>query len=114
MCVSRCLWYVGVCLIPMAIVCILSNILLLFPDLNIHFLWEGHVTSQATWATGVWGSGIMVRTYLSGEIHILFVSKATAAKLLACLCGFFNIIRRWVNNSMLVHQSGADMHTSKT
>ncbi|XP_013886529.1 transmembrane 4 L6 family member 5 [Austrofundulus limnaeus] len=60
MCVSRCLRCVGVSLIPMAIVCMLSNILLLLPELKIHFLLEGHVTREATWATGLWGSGFLV------------------------------------------------------
>uniref|UniRef100_A0A8D3CSN6 Uncharacterized protein n=1 Tax=Scophthalmus maximus TaxID=52904 RepID=A0A8D3CSN6_SCOMX len=40
MCVSRCLQCVGVSLVPMAIICILSNILLLLPELKIHFLLE--------------------------------------------------------------------------
>uniref|UniRef100_A0A8D3DG44 Uncharacterized protein n=1 Tax=Scophthalmus maximus TaxID=52904 RepID=A0A8D3DG44_SCOMX len=61
MCVSRCLQCVGVSLVPMAIICILSNILLLLPELKIHFLLEGHVTREAKWATGLWGSGFLVR-----------------------------------------------------
>ncbi|MED6274927.1 hypothetical protein CHARACLAT_021368 [Characodon lateralis] len=60
MCVSRCLRCVGVSLVPMAIICMLSNILLLLPELKLHFLLEGHVTREATWATGLWGSGILV------------------------------------------------------
>ncbi|XP_035477889.2 transmembrane 4 L6 family member 5 isoform X3 [Scophthalmus maximus] len=60
MCVSRCLQCVGVSLVPMAIICILSNILLLLPELKIHFLLEGHVTREAKWATGLWGSGFLV------------------------------------------------------
>ncbi|XP_037533893.1 transmembrane 4 L6 family member 5 [Nematolebias whitei] len=60
MCTSRCLRCVGVSLIPMAIVCMLANILLLLPELNVHFLLEGHVTREATWATGLWGSGFLV------------------------------------------------------
>uniref|UniRef100_A0A3Q2ZSQ1 Si:dkey-83h2.3 n=1 Tax=Kryptolebias marmoratus TaxID=37003 RepID=A0A3Q2ZSQ1_KRYMA len=54
---SRYLRCVGVSLVPMAIVCMLCNILLLLPELDIHFLLEGHVTKEATWATGLWGSG---------------------------------------------------------
>ena len=61
MCVSRCLQCVGVSLLPLAIVCMLSNILLLLPELSVHFLLEGHVTREATWATGLWGSGCVVR-----------------------------------------------------
>ncbi|XP_042338142.1 transmembrane 4 L6 family member 5-like, partial [Plectropomus leopardus] len=60
MCVSRCLRCVSVSLVAMAIVCILSNILLLLPDLKIHFLLEGHVTREATWTSGLWGSGLLV------------------------------------------------------
>ncbi|XP_078786000.1 transmembrane 4 L6 family member 5 [Oryzias latipes] len=60
MCVSRCLRCVGVALVPMAIVCMLCNTLLLFPELKTHFLLEKHVTREATWATGLWASGLMV------------------------------------------------------
>uniref|UniRef100_A0A3Q4B4Z3 Uncharacterized protein n=1 Tax=Mola mola TaxID=94237 RepID=A0A3Q4B4Z3_MOLML len=56
----ECLQCVGLCLIPMAIVCMLANILLLLPDLDVHFLLDGHVTREATWATGLWGSGLLV------------------------------------------------------
>uniref|UniRef100_A0A8C7YZE3 Uncharacterized protein n=1 Tax=Oryzias sinensis TaxID=183150 RepID=A0A8C7YZE3_9TELE len=62
MCVSRCLRCVGVALVPMAIVCMLCNTLLLFPELKPHFLLEKHVTREATWATGLWASGLMVCT----------------------------------------------------
>ncbi|XP_047450598.1 transmembrane 4 L6 family member 1-like [Mugil cephalus] len=62
MCVSSCLQCVGVSLVPMATVCMLSNLLLLLPEFSIHFLLEGHVTREATWATGLWGSGFLVRS----------------------------------------------------
>lgn len=65
MCVSRCLHCVGLSLIPMAIVCMLCNILLLVPGLKIDFLLENHVTREATWATGLWGSGFVVRLCVS-------------------------------------------------
>uniref|UniRef100_A0A3B4TLJ1 Si:dkey-83h2.3 n=1 Tax=Seriola dumerili TaxID=41447 RepID=A0A3B4TLJ1_SERDU len=65
MCVSRCLLCVGMSLVPMAIVCMLSNILLLIPELNIHFLLEGHVTREATWATGLWGSGFLMLSHVA-------------------------------------------------
>ncbi|XP_069566641.1 transmembrane 4 L6 family member 1 [Brachyistius frenatus] len=60
MCVSRCLRCVAMSLVPMAIICTLCNILLLFPELKTHYLLEGHVTREATWATGMWGSGFLV------------------------------------------------------
>lgn len=60
MCVSRCLHCVGISLIPMAIICMVCNSLLLFPNLKANFLLEGHVTREATWSTGLWGSGFVV------------------------------------------------------
>lgn len=65
MCVSRYLLYVGFALVPMAIICIVSNILLLFPEMTYHFLLDGHVTREATWATGLWASGFLVRSWQS-------------------------------------------------
>ena len=61
MCVSRCLHCVGLGLLPTAVICIVANILLLLPNLDVHFLLDGHVTREATWATGLWGSGLLVR-----------------------------------------------------
>ncbi|XP_063762983.1 transmembrane 4 L6 family member 19 isoform X2 [Eleginops maclovinus] len=60
MCVSRFLQCVSYSLVPMAMVCMLCNILLLLPDLKIHFLLDGHVTREATWAPGLWGSGLVL------------------------------------------------------
>ncbi|XP_034149794.1 transmembrane 4 L6 family member 1 [Esox lucius] len=54
---SRC---VGVSLVSMAVVCILANGLLLFPDLQARYLLEGHVTREARWGTGLWASGFLV------------------------------------------------------
>uniref|UniRef100_A0A8C7YZ78 Uncharacterized protein n=1 Tax=Oryzias sinensis TaxID=183150 RepID=A0A8C7YZ78_9TELE len=80
MCVSRCLRCVGVALVPMAIVCMLCNTLLLFPELKPHFLLEKHVTREATWATGLWASGLMVCT--STEPHWIFTSPPSQV----CVC----------------------------
>ncbi|XP_049582879.1 transmembrane 4 L6 family member 5 isoform X2 [Syngnathus scovelli] len=60
MCVSRCLRCVGVALVALATVCAVANVLLLLPELKVHFLLEGHVTREATWATGLWSSGLLV------------------------------------------------------
>uniref|UniRef100_A0A3Q4GMC8 Uncharacterized protein n=1 Tax=Neolamprologus brichardi TaxID=32507 RepID=A0A3Q4GMC8_NEOBR len=73
MCVSRCLRCVGVSLVPMAIVCILCNILLLVPELKIQFLLDGHVTREATWATGLWGSGFLVSVYMDWFLYFIYV-----------------------------------------
>ncbi|KAM3875067.1 transmembrane 4 L6 family member 5 [Diretmus argenteus] len=72
MCVSGCLRCVGVTLVPLAVVCMVANILLLLPGLQLHFLLEGHVTKEATWATGLWSSGFLV---LLGARAFVFSSK---------------------------------------
>ncbi|XP_028320978.1 transmembrane 4 L6 family member 5 isoform X2 [Gouania willdenowi] len=72
MCVWRCLRCVGVSLIPMAIISMTANILLLFPELKIHFLLEGHVTREALWAPGLWGGALVL---LGARSFILSRSK---------------------------------------
>uniref|UniRef100_A0A3B3DNB4 Transmembrane 4 L6 family member 5-like n=1 Tax=Oryzias melastigma TaxID=30732 RepID=A0A3B3DNB4_ORYME len=61
-------------------VCILCNILLLFPDLKIHFLLEKHVTKEATWATGLWASGLMVCT----SAGVIYSGLAFLAAAICC------------------------------
>ncbi|XP_043114311.1 transmembrane 4 L6 family member 5-like [Puntigrus tetrazona] len=60
MCTGRCSRSVGMALIPIAIVCMLANALLLFPDMKYQYLTENHVTREATWSTGIWASGLLV------------------------------------------------------
>ncbi|XP_043115635.1 transmembrane 4 L6 family member 5 [Puntigrus tetrazona] len=57
---GRCSRSVGMALIPIAIVCMLANALLLFPDMKYQYLTENHVTREATWSTGIWASGLLV------------------------------------------------------
>lgn len=54
----------------MAIICVLSNVLLLLPELKVHFLLEGHVTREATWATGLWGSGLLVGVHFMTSVLV--------------------------------------------
>ncbi|KAK7881933.1 hypothetical protein WMY93_028107 [Mugilogobius chulae] len=74
MCVSRCLSCVGVALVALAIICILSNLFLLFPNMDTRFLLQGHVTREALWSSGLWGSGLMV---LLGARSFLVSSRTT-------------------------------------
>ncbi|XP_008307422.1 transmembrane 4 L6 family member 5 isoform X2 [Cynoglossus semilaevis] len=92
MCVSRCLQCVGRSLAVLALICMLSNVLLLLPQLKIHFLLEGHVTREATWATGLWASGLMV---LFGARSILFSSRTKGC------CAFRTQMLRQVLSSSL-------------
>ncbi|XP_051965514.1 transmembrane 4 L6 family member 5 [Xyrauchen texanus] len=60
MCVARCSRCVGIALIPIASVCMVANVLLLFPDMKYHYLMENNVTREAVWCSGVWASGFLV------------------------------------------------------
>uniref|UniRef100_A0A9J8B3F0 Uncharacterized protein n=1 Tax=Cyprinus carpio carpio TaxID=630221 RepID=A0A9J8B3F0_CYPCA len=60
MCTGHCSRSVGMALIPIAIVCMLANALLLFPDLKYQYLTENHVTREAMWCSGIWASGLLV------------------------------------------------------
>ncbi|KAJ8368122.1 hypothetical protein SKAU_G00081500 [Synaphobranchus kaupii] len=60
MCVARCSRCMGVSLVPLAILSMVANALLLFPNLQTRYLLEGHVTREATWGTGLWASGFLV------------------------------------------------------
>uniref|UniRef100_A0A3B3T342 Si:dkey-83h2.3 n=1 Tax=Paramormyrops kingsleyae TaxID=1676925 RepID=A0A3B3T342_9TELE len=73
MCVGRCSRFVGWSLVPMSVLSMLSNTLLLFPDLKARYLLEGHVTPEATWSTGLWASGLLVlvaaRSFISNNLQ---------------------------------------------
>uniref|UniRef100_A0A8C4H782 Uncharacterized protein n=1 Tax=Dicentrarchus labrax TaxID=13489 RepID=A0A8C4H782_DICLA len=85
MCVSRCLQCVGISLVPMATICLLANILLLLPELKVHFLLEGHVTREAKWATGLWGSGFLVRVFIFTVMDVLYSCVCFLAAGICCL-----------------------------
>ncbi|KAL4605005.1 transmembrane 4 L6 family member 5-like [Arapaima gigas] len=72
MCITRCSRFVGVSLVPMAILCMVANTLLLFPNLETRYLLEHHVTREAVWSSGLWASGLLVRIVcvcLSETLH---------------------------------------------
>ncbi|TRY58075.1 hypothetical protein DNTS_022716 [Danionella cerebrum] len=62
---SRC---TGLTLIPISCICIISNLLLLFPDTKFQYLRERHVTPEAVWCTGIWGSGVLVLVAARGFV----------------------------------------------
>ncbi|CAL1571293.1 unnamed protein product [Knipowitschia caucasica] len=103
MCVSRCLRCVGVALVALTIVSFLSNLFLLFPHMETRFLLEGHVTREALWCTGLWGSGLTVllgaRSFLVSS-HTsgccAFRSKMVSLVLVSLVCcvvaGFSSLV----------------------
>lgn len=73
MCVSHCSKCVGMALIPIAIVCMVANVLLLFPDMKYQYLTERHVTREAMWCTGIWASGILVSFHYTSCAFLAFI-----------------------------------------
>ncbi|MFT7819143.1 transmembrane 4 L6 family member 5-like [Arapaima gigas] len=73
MCITRCSRFVGVSLVPMAILCMVANTLLLFPNLETRYLLEHHVTREAVWSSGLWASGLLVllaaRSFMSSSLR---------------------------------------------
>nr|XP_055051884.1 transmembrane 4 L6 family member 5 [Misgurnus anguillicaudatus] len=66
MCIAQCSRCVGTALIPMAVVCMVANVLLLFPDLKYRYLSEHHVTKEAVLCSGIWASGFLVLVAVRG------------------------------------------------
>uniref|UniRef100_A0A3P8VIM7 Si:dkey-83h2.3 n=1 Tax=Cynoglossus semilaevis TaxID=244447 RepID=A0A3P8VIM7_CYNSE len=91
MCVSRCLQCVGRSLAVLALICMLSNVLLLLPQLKIHFLLEGHVTREATWATGLWASGLMVCYMVTRCVCVCFLCLLAAS--ICCLVSVTGLVQ---------------------
>ncbi|XP_053503899.1 transmembrane 4 L6 family member 1 isoform X2 [Ictalurus furcatus] len=58
--------YLPVVMILLAVVSMLANLLLLFPGLTYKYLFENHVTPEATWCTGIWASGFVVLVAVRG------------------------------------------------
>lgn len=52
--------YLPMVMVLLAVVSTLANLLLLFPGLSHKYLFENHVTPEATWCTGIWASGFVV------------------------------------------------------
>uniref|UniRef100_A0A8C2AKV5 Si:dkey-83h2.3 n=1 Tax=Cyprinus carpio TaxID=7962 RepID=A0A8C2AKV5_CYPCA len=83
MCTGHCSRSVGMALIPIAIVCMLANALLLFPDLKYQYLTENHVTREAMWCSGIWASGLLVS---SSVLFFCLLGYTCLAILAAGLC----------------------------
>ncbi|XP_029923356.1 transmembrane 4 L6 family member 5 [Myripristis murdjan] len=120
MCVSGCLRCVGLMLVPLAVVCMLANVLLLLPGLQVHFLLEGHVTREATWATGLWGSGLLVllgaRAFVGSSKTRgcwTFRTKMLSQLVYSCVCvlaaGFCSLVSGTglVNGPLCLHNTSS-------
>ncbi|XP_028824977.1 transmembrane 4 L6 family member 1 isoform X2 [Denticeps clupeoides] len=92
MCVARCSRCVGWALVVLAIVSMLANALLLFPNLEYSFLLERHVTREALFGTGLWASGLLM---------LLAAHSILSASSKGGCCGFRTAMLRQVAYSCL-------------
>lgn len=59
MCYGKCARIIGYSLLPLAVLCIVANILLYFPNGETKYASEGHL-SKFVWFTGIAGGGLLV------------------------------------------------------
>lgn len=63
MCTGKCSRFVAVALYPLALLAIICNIVLFFPDGDSQYAKEGHITEEVKYMGGVIGGGVMVSLY---------------------------------------------------
>ncbi|KAM4619728.1 transmembrane 4 L6 family member 5 [Polymixia lowei] len=83
MCTGKCSRCVGVALYPLAFISIICNILLFFPDWDVKYAKDGHITEEVKYMGGVVGGGLMV---LVPALHIHLTGKQGCC---ANRCGMF-------------------------
>uniref|UniRef100_UPI00398E4475 transmembrane 4 L6 family member 5-like isoform X1 n=1 Tax=Pristiophorus japonicus TaxID=55135 RepID=UPI00398E4475 len=79
MCPGRCARIVGLILIPLAVIALGASVTLLFPNGETEYLMDQHISWEALFLPGLWGSGFMV---LVAALHI----NAAAVDGCCCFC----------------------------
>ncbi|XP_065117773.1 transmembrane 4 L6 family member 1-like [Paramisgurnus dabryanus] len=72
MCTGKCSLCIGRTLYPLALISIICNIVLFFPDWDVQYALERHITREVTLMGGLVGGGVMVlipavHIYMTGE-----------------------------------------------
>ncbi|MED6267403.1 hypothetical protein CHARACLAT_011786 [Characodon lateralis] len=86
MCTGKCSLCIAVTLYPLALISIICNIVLFFPDGDIKYAKDGHITEEVKYMGGVIGGGIMV---LLPALHIHLTGKQGCC---GNCCGMFLFI----------------------
>lgn len=60
MCTGKCSRFIAIALYPLALVSIICNIVLFFPDGDVQYAKDKHITTEVTYMGGLVGGGIMV------------------------------------------------------
>ncbi len=65
MCTGKCSRCIAVTLYPLALISIICNIVLFFPDGNIDYAKNGHITEEVKYMGGLVGGGVLVSCVIS-------------------------------------------------
>uniref|UniRef100_A0A3Q3BKH3 Transmembrane 4 L six family member 21a n=1 Tax=Haplochromis burtoni TaxID=8153 RepID=A0A3Q3BKH3_HAPBU len=60
MCTGKCSRFIAVALYPLAVISIICNIVLFFPDGDVTYAKDGHITEEVKYMGGLIGGGVMV------------------------------------------------------
>uniref|UniRef100_A0A3Q0QUR1 Transmembrane 4 L six family member 21a n=1 Tax=Amphilophus citrinellus TaxID=61819 RepID=A0A3Q0QUR1_AMPCI len=60
MCTGKCSRFIAVSLYPLALISIICNIVLFFPDADTSYAKDGHITEEVKYMGGLVGGGVMV------------------------------------------------------
>ncbi|XP_063343208.1 transmembrane 4 L6 family member 5-like [Pelmatolapia mariae] len=60
MCTGKCSRFIAVTLYPLAVISIICNIVLFFPDGDVTYAKDGHITEEVKYMGGLIGGGVMV------------------------------------------------------
>ncbi|XP_006802259.1 transmembrane 4 L6 family member 5-like [Neolamprologus brichardi] len=60
MCTGKCSRFIAVALYPLVVISIICNIVLFFPDGDVTYAKDGHITEEVKYMGGLIGGGVMV------------------------------------------------------
>lgn len=60
MCTGKCSRFIAVALYPLVVISIICNIVLFFPDGNVTYDKDGHITEEVKYMGGLIGGGVLV------------------------------------------------------
>ncbi|XP_030633855.1 transmembrane 4 L6 family member 1 [Chanos chanos] len=107
MCVARCSHCIGLSLVPLAVVCMLANTLLLFPNLQIRYLAERHVTREAALCTGFWANGFLVLVAARGYVSSAQKTNSCSFRMeMMCQIAYSSVAMAAAGFSALVSGAG--------
>ncbi|MCJ8748352.1 hypothetical protein PDJAM_G00163770 [Pangasius djambal] len=77
MCTGRCSRFVAGALYPLAVISIICNIILFFPDWKVTYAKDGHLTEEVKYMGGLVGGGFMTRSRNVQNAHVNQFSSAS-------------------------------------